>query len=89
VEKWGFLWLMFALKPPLLFLLWLVWYASKPPEEEEPQPGDDGGSKVRPHPPQLHPRGRPRGPHGDTAPLPAPARSRKVRARAADPDRPA
>ena len=81
MDKWGFLWLMFALKPPLLFLLWLVWYASKPPETEEDPPSGDGGSKVRPHPPRR-PRRRPRGPHGDPAPLPSPARSRTVAAKA-------
>ena len=86
MEKWGFLWLMFALKPPLLALLWLVWWASKPPEEpEDDAASGGGGTKVRPHPPRR-PRRRPRGPHGDPAPLSSPARARRSPARAVEHD---
>ena len=81
MEAWGFIWLMFILKIPILMLFGIVYWAWK----QEPDYADDespggGGAKNRPHPPRR-PRRRPRGPHGDPAPLPAPPRSRKVRAR--------
>ena len=76
---WGFLWLMFALKIPIVGLLWIVWWAvhAEPETEEEPK-GGDGGTK---HPRQPFPRRPRRGPHGDPA-LPAPRRTRSVVARA-------
>jgi hypothetical protein len=80
---WGFLWLMLALKIPIVALLWIVWWAvhSAPDAEEQPR-GDDGGTKFRPpHPRQPFPRRPRRGPHGDP-PLPAPPRTRSVVARA-------
>jgi hypothetical protein len=75
-----FIWLMFALKIPIIGLLCIVWWAIRQTPEGE-QSGGDGGSNVRPpHPrPRRPPRPR-RGPHGD-APLPAPARVRSVTAR--------
>ena len=36
--EWGFIWLMFVLKIPLIALLWLVWYAIKAAPEPEPEP---------------------------------------------------
>jgi hypothetical protein len=80
---WGLLWLMFALKIPLIGLICIVWWAIKQgPEEEVPSSEDDGGVKrARPHPPKPFPRHPRRGPHGDPAPLP-PARVRTTRARA-------
>jgi hypothetical protein len=81
---WGFLWLMLALKIPLIGLICIVWWAVKqsPEEEQAPSSDDDGGVKrSRPHPPKPFPRRPRRGPHGDPAPLP-PARVRTVRARA-------
>ena len=79
--EWGFIWLMFVLKIPIFMLLGLVWYASRPPEVPE-DPAGEGGSHDRPQPPRR-PRHRPRGPHGDPAPLPGPPRVRTpvVRAR--------
>ena len=75
----AFLWIMLILKIPLAMLLWLVWWSIKQaPEVEDDEPRDDGGSKKpRPHPP-ARPKRRPRGPHGDPAPLPAPPRVRTV-----------
>lgn len=65
---WGLVWLMLALKIPLGMLLWLVWWAIKQtPEDEQPHPGGDGGSKVR-HPRGPLPRHPRRGPHGDPVP---------------------
>ena len=81
---WGFLWLMFALKIPIVGLLWIVWWAihAEPETEQEPE-GDDGGTKAAPRATRgsrfpRHPR---RGPHGDPA-LPAPRRTRSVVVRA-------
>lgn len=77
---WGFIWLMFALKIPLISLAWIVWWAvhAVPETEDQPTGGDDGGSK-RPlhHPRDPFPRRPRRGPHGDPA-LPAPRRTRSV-----------
>ncbi|HKE80761.1 MAG TPA: hypothetical protein VKB54_15685 [Solirubrobacteraceae bacterium] len=85
---WGFLWLMFALKIPIIALLWIVWWAVRSePESEERTDGGDGGIKFRPpHPHRPFPRRPRRGPHGDPAPS-APPRTRSVvaRARRADP----
>jgi hypothetical protein len=80
---WGFLWLMFALKIPIVALLWIVWWAVRSEPDTENQPGgDDGGSKYKPpHPRRPFPRKPRRGPHGDPA-LPAPPRTRSVVARA-------
>ena len=81
--SWGFIWLMFVLKIPLIGLICLVWWAIKQvPEEEAPQHDEDGGIKrhLR-HPREPFPRRPRRGPHGDPAPLPPP-RVRTVQARA-------
>jgi hypothetical protein len=79
---WGFLWIMLALKIPLIALLWIVWWAVRAvPETEQPPGGDDGGTKRPRHPRRPFPRRPRRGPHGDP-PLPAPARTRSVVARA-------
>ena len=75
---WGFIWLMFILKIPILGLFGIVWWAVK-------QTGDPQGEQpVRPAP-APHPRSRvprprrPRGPHGEPMPLPPP-RTRPVTA---------
>ena len=79
---WGFLWIMFALKIPLIALLWIVWWAiHAEPETEQPPNGGDGGTKRPRHPRKPFPRRPRRGPHGDPA-LPAPPRTRSVVARA-------
>jgi hypothetical protein len=79
---WGFLWLMLALKIPLIALICLVWWAIKQEPDSSPSSDDDGGIKLqRPHPRQPFPRHPRRGPHGDPAALP-PARVRTIRARA-------
>ena len=79
----GFLWLMLALKIPLIALIVVVWWAIKQRPAEPPASDDrGGGSKLHhPHTPQPVPRMPRRGPHGGTSP-PAPARVRTVRARA-------
>ena len=81
---WGFVWLMLALKIPLITLIVIVWWAIKKRPEEPPasEDGGGGGSKLRhPHAPKPSPRLPRRGPHGG-APPPPPARVRPVRARA-------
>jgi hypothetical protein len=79
----AFIFLMFVLKAPIVLLLYIVWWAIKAePVSDEPQTGDDGGSK---HPYERHARPRPRpprrGPHGDPPPRP-PSRTRTVVAKA-------
>ena len=52
---WGFVFLMFALKIPLLALCGLVWWAIKQTTDEEELPVEGGGAPrpVRPHPLQT------------------------------------
>jgi hypothetical protein len=79
---WTFVYLMVALKIPLIGLFWIVWWAIHQ-TDAEPVEGDDGGTKHPPPAPHPHgplPRTPRRGPHGDPAP-PAPARTRTVVAR--------
>jgi hypothetical protein len=78
--SWTFVYLMLALKIPILALLYIVWWAIK----QSPEPADehrgDGGSKrppLRPHPRKPFPRRPRRGPHGDPAPA-SPPRTRSV-----------
>jgi hypothetical protein len=65
---WGFIWLMFILKIPIVALLTIVWWAVK----AEPEPAaSDGHGGIGRHPDRPSPRWpkpRRRGPHG--APLP-------------------
>jgi hypothetical protein len=88
VDAWTFLWLMLALKIPILGLLLLVrWAIRQTPEEAT---GGDGGiGPTHPTPGPLHPHHprsrlprlpRSRGPHGG-APLLPPARVRTAVAR--------
>ena len=75
---WGFIWLMFVLKIPILMLFGLVWWAVK--HSDEPAAGEPARPSPAPHPhrprrPRRRPR--PRGPrHGETAALPSPPRVR-------------
>ncbi len=79
---WGFLWIMLALKIPLIALIVLVWWAVRSKPEEPPTSDDDGGIKrEQPHPPRPFPRRPRRGPHGDPPPV-SPARMRAIKARA-------
>ena len=79
---WGFVWLMLALKIPLVGLIYIVWWAIKQEPDEARPSDDDGGIKRQPqHRPRPFPHRPRRGPHGDPAPLPPP-RIRTVRARA-------
>ena len=74
--EWGFIYLMFVLKIPIIALLWIVWWAiHQTPEEQSRADRDDGGTKPTPHPRSPLPHVPRRGPHGDP-PAPAPARVR-------------
>jgi hypothetical protein len=80
---WGFLWLMFAIKIPLIALIILVWWAIRQKPEEPPSASDDDGGIKREHShrPRPFPRHPRRGPHGGLPPAP-PSRVRSVRAKA-------
>ena len=76
MEAWGFIWIMFVLKIPLVALLWLVWYAIHAEPEPAAEDSDDGGiGKPHPHEPRGPGRPRHRGPHGDPV-VPSPPRVR-------------
>ncbi len=86
-----FIFLMVILKIPIFALFYIVWWAIHAKPEQEPVPGEDGGTKRplsprprNPHPrPALprHPRNPRRGPHGAPQ-LAPPPRVRTVVARA-------
>jgi hypothetical protein len=71
---WTFVYLMFALKVPIVAAIWLVWWAVKQEPDPYADERDDGGNqRRRPHPRRPFPRRPRRGPHGDPAlPLTAP-----------------
>ena len=75
---WAFLWLMVALKIPILALGWIVWHAiqSEPVAPEDTTADQDGGGGSK-HPRPRPPRPSRRGPHGEPLPQP-PARVRAV-----------
>jgi hypothetical protein len=82
---WGFIWLMFILKIPILMLFGIVWWATHQ-TDEEPTPEEKARITPRPSPHPHDPvkRRRPRGPHsGEPAVLPSPPRVRPVTAIAA------
>jgi hypothetical protein len=79
VEQWGFIWLMFALKIPIVALLLIVWWAIRADPGTEQDGGDqgDGGIGDRHHPRTPRPTPpRRRGPHGDPL-VPSPLRVRR------------
>jgi hypothetical protein len=79
---WGFLWIMLALKIPLIALIVIVWWAIRQKPDESSASDDDGGIKrEHPHRPRPFPRHPRRGPHGGVPPSP-PSRTRIVRAKA-------
>ena len=77
-----FLWLMVALKVPLAALLWLVWWASRPPEGAEPEQRD--WRRAAPAPPPAPVAARARRAAARTR-SPEPCRPKRVRARGAPP----
>jgi hypothetical protein len=71
-----FIWLMVALKVPIAALLWLVWWASRPPEAAEPEQPAYAPRRPPYHPRPKRPRPPRRGPHAE----PQPAPPKRVRA---------
>jgi len=61
-QAWGFIFLMLVLKIPIIYLVFVVWYAIK----AEPEPGTSPGdySIWRPWRRSSGPRPRRGGPHG-------------------------
>jgi hypothetical protein len=72
---WAIFWLALVLKIPVVFALWLVWYAIR--AEPVPDADSPGGGGSDRHPPTRprHPRPPRRGPHADPPPR-SPARVR-------------
>jgi hypothetical protein len=78
---WGFIWLMFVLKIPILMLFGIVWWAVRkngepsPPEMARVTPSPEPSHPHRPVRPRRRPR--PRGPqHGAPGQLSSPPRVR-------------
>jgi hypothetical protein len=78
--EWTFIYLMFALKIPIVAAIWIVYWAVKQEPDPPSDPRDDGGRKRGPHPRRPFPRRPRRGPHGDPA-APSPPRVRAALAR--------
>jgi hypothetical protein len=75
-----FVWLMLALKVPICALLYIVWWASRSPEEAD-SAGDWTPRRHGPdHPRPQKPRPPRRGPHAEPPPR-APSRMRVLRGR--------
>lgn len=86
MDAWTFIWLMVALKIPIVGLFLIVrWAVRQEPDVAEPR--EDGGIGYAPrprhpaHPRPRLPRAPRRGPHGTPTPV-APPRVRTVVARA-------
>jgi hypothetical protein len=80
---WMFVWLMFILKIPIIALFVLVYWATRPPIEED-ELGPSGGQGGTPdHPRPSAPRPARRGPHSDR-----PRSPRRIRIRAFSRERP-
>lgn len=77
MEFWGFIWLMFVLKIPVVAAMWIVWWAVRSPDPVDDVPVDDGGDSDggSPHPRRPRPNPPRRGEHGQPAPR-APRRTR-------------
>lgn len=76
-----FLWLMVALKVPICALLYIVWWATRAPEEADSGAEDWKSPHVGPdHPRPRKPRPPRRGPHAEPPPR-APSRVRALRGR--------
>jgi hypothetical protein len=70
---WPIFFLLVVLKIPVFGALWLVWWASKAPEEDTAEDGNGNSGPRRPFP--SRPSGPRRGPHGG-ANFPPPQRVR-------------
>jgi hypothetical protein len=72
---WAIFWLAVVLKIPVVFALWLVWYAIRAEPAPEPDASEGGGSDRHSPSRPRHPRPPRRGPHAEPAPR-SPARVR-------------
>jgi hypothetical protein len=70
--------MMLGLKIPIAALLWIVWWASRPPDAVDPEQRDWRPIRPPEHPRPPRPRSPRRGPHAE----PEPAPPKRVRARA-------
>ena len=75
-----FVWMMVALKVPICALLYIVWWASRAPEDATDGVGDWKPRVDPDHPRPRHPRPPRRGPHAEPPPR-APSRVRAIRGR--------
>jgi hypothetical protein len=76
-----FLWLMVALKVPIAALAYIVWWATRAPEEADDGVTDWKAPRPEPdHPRPRKPRPPRRGPHAEPAPR-TPVRVRALRGR--------
>jgi len=79
---WVYFYMFVILKIPVVAAIWLVWWASKEPEQATGH--EDGGGSDRDHPRDpRHPRPPRRGPHAE----PPPRAPERVRVQVAPPDR--
>lgn len=62
---WGFIWIMFVLKIPLVALLWICWWAIRAVPEVEGAPPEDDGRGPDHDPRPRRPRPPRRGPHAE------------------------
>lgn len=77
---WGFIWLMFIMKIPIVGLFTIVWWAIRSTDEPAPEQTVRAQPRPQPHRPPRprRPRPRSRGPHGGPASLPSPPRVRPI-----------
>jgi hypothetical protein len=76
-----FLWLMVALKVPIAALAYIVWWATRAPEEADDGVPDWKAPRLDPdHPRPRKPRPPRRGPHAEPPPR-TPSRVRALRGR--------
>jgi hypothetical protein len=73
---WPIFFLLVVLKIPVFGALWLVWWASKSPEEETAGESDEGFGRRRPLP--TRPRGPQHGPGGAQTVCAERLRSRRI-----------
>ena len=62
---WGFIWIMFVLKIPLVALLWICWWAIRAVPEAEESAAEDSGQGPDHDPRPRRPRPPRRGPHAE------------------------
>jgi hypothetical protein len=74
---WTFFYMFVILKIPIVAAFVLIWYAARPPDEDQGEDSDEGGGDDGHGRPPRRPRPPRRGPH----PAVPPRSPRRVRAR--------